>query len=299
MNLTAPQLHELAAVAIDAGTAAAELIARSRPSQVDYKAEGASLASQIVTEVDRQSEALIVDRLSPTLDRHELALLTEETDDDGGRLSADHFWCIDPIDGTLPFVEGRPGYAVSIALVRRDGVPLIGVVADPVTSTLRHAVAGGGAFVDGEPWPERQLVDRNELVVFADPSLLAGDDRELVESGLDAAAADLGFGGVDLRFGAGAVLNACGVLDERAACYPKFPVPTGGGHLWDYAATACIAAEVGAVVTDIHGDPLDLNRADHTRMNHRGSCFATDERIAARVRAIARTLARPPGDGTG
>ena len=52
------------------------------------------------------------------------------------RLELNYFWCIDPLDGTLPFIEGKVGYAVSIGLVSRDGTPLIGVVCDPYHQTL-------------------------------------------------------------------------------------------------------------------------------------------------------------------
>ena len=81
-------------------------------------------------------------------------------------------------------------------------------------------------------------------------------------------------------------MNACRVLAHPSACYFKFPGPTGGGSLWDFAATACLFAEIGAVATDIHGGLLDLNRADSTLMNHRGVLFATDEALARRIRAL-------------
>ena len=62
--------------------------------------------------------------------------------------------------------------------------------------------------------------------------------------------------------------------------------PLGGGSLWDYAATACLFGEAGAVVSDVHGDPLDLNRSDSTFMNHRGAVYATDLDLAERIREI-------------
>ena len=140
MKLSASDLSELADLAISAATEAGQMIARSRPTDVQHKAGTGSLASQVVTEIDRRSEDLIVDFITPTLDRFALGLLTEERDDDRGRLSTDYFWCIDPIDGTLPFIEGSPGYAVSIALVSRDGTPRIGVIYDPVEATVLHAM---------------------------------------------------------------------------------------------------------------------------------------------------------------
>ena len=83
-------------------------------------------------------------------------------------------------------------------------------------------------------------------------------------------------------------MNAWGVLVNAPACYFKVPGPKGGGSLWDFAATACVFQEVGAVATDIHGDPLDLNRADSSYMNHRGVLFASDDSLATRIRNDAR-----------
>ena len=93
-----------------------------------------------LSEVDRRSEALIIERLTPTFDRFGIGLLTEERDDDGGRLTADLFWCVDPLDGTLAFVEGRRGFAVSVAL-EVDGVLEAGCIADP-----RAAAVALGAY---------------------------------------------------------------------------------------------------------------------------------------------------------
>jgi fructose-1,6-bisphosphatase/inositol monophosphatase family enzyme len=110
MQLSTSDLSELADLAILAATEAGQMIAQSRPLEVAHKdgqhlAEGASLASQVVTEIDRCSEDIILGILAPTLERFEPGMLTEEQDDDGSRLTADYFWCIDPLDGTLPFIE--------------------------------------------------------------------------------------------------------------------------------------------------------------------------------------------------
>ena len=286
MKLSPSDLSELADLAISAACEAGQMIARSRPTDVQHKAAAGSLASQVVTEIDRRSEDLIVGILAPTLERFDLGLLTEERDDDRGRLNADHFWCVDPLDGTLPFIEGSPGYAVSIALVGRDGTPKIGVIYDPDEATVWHAISGAGAFHDHHRWPTKPRPRQEVLSVFADRSFLASVDHDVVVDALGQIARDMGLTGIRLHVGAGAVMNACGVLSHPSACYLKFPKPAGGGSLWDFAATACLFHEVGAVATDIHGDPLDLNRADSTNMAHRGVLFATDETLARKIRAF-------------
>lgn len=296
MTLTVRDLAELVDVAVAAATEAGEMISQSRPADVERKAGGSSLASQVVTEIDRRSEDIIVETLRPTLERFGLGLLTEEREDDRTRLVADAFWCVDPLDGTLPFIEGVPGYAVSIALVERDGTPRIGVVYDPVESMVWQAVAGAGVARNGTPWSvgsgsSDEAAGRGTVLsVFADRSFAAVDDDGAISDptgeALHEIAGDLGLEGVRVNVGRGAVMNALGVLETPTACYLKFPKAAGGGSLWDFAATACLFAEVGAVATDIHGGALDLNRADSTFMHHRGVLFATDEHLAARLRAL-------------
>ena len=76
-------------------------------------------------------------------------------------------------------------------------------------------------------------------------------------------------------------------MQHAPGCHFKFSKPQeGGGSLWDYAATACLYEEAGAVVSDVFGDPLDLNRPDSTFMNHRGAIYATNEVLASRIREL-------------
>ncbi len=294
MKLSTSDLDVLTDLAISAATDAGAMVAASRPIEVEHKAGADSLASQVVTEIDRRSEDIILDILRPTLDRFELGLLTEEQDDDGGRLVADNFWCIDPLDGTLPFIEGVPGYAVSIALVDRSGAPLIGVVFDPVESTVMHAIAGGGIVRNGQPWSIESSSDRlseagsgqDVLSVFADRSFLDWPDHDVIVEALGRIAGERGLAGLEFHTSGAAVMNACGVLGAAPACYFKYPKTAGGGCLWDYAATTCLFNEAGFVASDIHGNPLELNRADSTFMNHRGVLFATDNELALRLQEL-------------
>lgn len=274
MKLSPQNLTQLAELATDAALAAGQMISTTRPLNVTHKQGGESLASQVLTEVDQASQDIILDILAPTLGQFDLALLTEESEDNHSRFEKDHFWCIDPIDGTLPFIEGILGYSVSIALVARDGTPQLGVVYDPVEQKLYSSVN-----------PPQPTANSQTLSFFTDRSF-KNDLRffQTLEK-LEAIAADMGLsGGVQTEMTGGAAMNACWVLDHSPACYFKFPkVGNGGGSLWDFAATACIFREAGAVATDFHGDPLDLNRADSTFMNHRGILYATSPDLALRI----------------
>lgn len=281
---------ELAALAEQATQAALEAgrVIRSygkRKVEVNYKDGGHTLASQVVTEVDRKAQDAILRLLAPSCNDFDIAVLTEESEDDRSRLEKEYFWCIDPMDGTLSFINGEAGYSVSIALVARDGSPQIGVVYDPVREVLYHAVRDQGLKRTGSTWkPE---ANASELTFTYDRSFLDRPEFEEVIKRLEAHAQTLGLQGLTAIQYGGAVMNACHVLERAPGCHFKFPKPReGGGSLWDYAATACLFREGGAVVSDVYGAPLDLNRTDSTFMNHRGALYATDPALAAKVREI-------------
>jgi len=246
----------------------------------------------VVTEVDLMSQSAILDVLKPTCEQYDLALLSEESPDDRSRLEKDAFWCVDPMDGTLCFVEGTPGYAVSIGLTARSGEPLIGVVFDPVEQVLYHAVSGVGAFRNGEPFKVDADVSKGSVLSLVSDSGFVHHTRfNEIMAGLETIACDLGLDGVESQFQGGAAMCSCWVMERPPACYFKFPKSEdGGGSLWDYAATACIAQEAGAVAVDSFGNPLDLNRPDSTYMNHRGMIYATDATLARRIAKLREKL---------
>jgi myo-inositol-1(or 4)-monophosphatase len=74
--------------------------------------------------------------------------LSEETVDHPERLERGLCWLVDPIDGTRDFVRGRPGWAVSVALVS-GGRPLIGMMSAPARDEFWRATAGKGATRNG------------------------------------------------------------------------------------------------------------------------------------------------------
>lgn len=98
-------------------------------------------AYEVVTEVDRASEELIVAAIRRTFPDH--ALLAEEG---GGVERASPFlWLIDPLDGTNNYAHGFPFFSVSIALLENDTL-ILGVVFDPLRDELFAAERGAGAW---------------------------------------------------------------------------------------------------------------------------------------------------------
>ena len=280
-------LRELTKQAVQAALEAGELIRSNQNREVNvlHKEGGDTYASQVVTEVDRKAQDSILHNLRPSCKEFDLAVLTEESEDDRTRFEKDCFWCIDPMDGTLPFIRKEPGYSVSIGLVARNGSPLIGVVYDPVHDVLWQATKGKGIRRNGEPWT---LDSKEENLTFTyDRSFKDRPEYEQVLQELETYAHSIDLKRlVAIQFG-GAVINACHALEAAPGCHFKFAKSQeGGGSLWDYAATACLFEEAGAVVSDVHGNPLDLNRPDSTFMNHRGVVYATDNNLAQRIREI-------------
>jgi len=286
MRLSTNDLYLLSQCAISAALQAGQMIANFDRDKlkVNTKQGGSSLASQVITEVDHLSQAIILQNLQPSCEIYDLALLTEESPDDGSRLEKDYFWCIDPLDGTLPFIENVHGYSVSIALVSQDSIPLIGVIYDPVKQTLYHAVKGTGAFRNGKPWQiatEPPSNKRSSLTFISDRSFIKHPQYNDVLTQLEKNAKSLGYDAVEVIQHGGGAMNACWVLEKSPACYFKFPCEhPGGGALWDFSASACLFNEINAVVSDIHGQSLELNRADSTFMNHRGVLYAPDTALA-------------------
>jgi fructose-1,6-bisphosphatase/inositol monophosphatase family enzyme len=280
-------LQSLAETAVAAARSAGQIISQSsnQEIEVEHKDGGHSYASQVVTEVDRKAQDAILEILNSASDEYDFALLTEESEDDHSRFQKEYFWCIDPLDGTLPFTKKEPGYSVSIALVAKCGKPQIGVVYDPVHDVLWEAAIGRGVKKNDQPW---MMNSDSEVLTFTyDRSFEKHPERQKVLDELNSYAQAIGLTKVHATQYGGAVINACHALESAPGCHFKFAKPEeGGGSIWDYAATACLFEQAGASVSDVYGDALDLNRSDSTFMNHRGAVYATDTSLASKIRAI-------------
>jgi 3'(2'), 5'-bisphosphate nucleotidase/myo-inositol-1(or 4)-monophosphatase len=290
MRLDSKQLNAIADVACQAARDAGAVIRRYTGGEVavQHKEGGDSLASQVVTEVDLCSQNAILDRLKSTTERYDLGLLTEELSDDGSRFSKDYFWCIDPLDGTLPFTQGKAGYAVSIALVGREGQSVVGVAYDPVKDKLYRAVSGQGLRINGQSFvATKASPEQSSSIRFCmDCTFETDPNRAGMTAQLTKLAERMGYPTALIEIQGGAVCNACYALEHSPAVYLKVPKPeSGGGSFWDFAATACIFQEAGAAVSDYSGKVLDLNSRTHTFFNHCGVCFSSNLDLAKAIQS--------------
>lgn len=208
--------------------------------RIDHKA-----AINLVTDADRRAEECIVRAILSSHPTHRI--LAEERGRDGAPDSP-YQWIIDPLDGTTNFAHGFPFYSVSIGL-EYQGECIVGVVLDPTRRELFTAVAGRGAYLNGE----RLHVSTNEAL---DRSLLvtgfAYDIRETTNNNLDH------FSRISLR--------AQGVRRTGSAALDLSYVASGrfDGYWevklspWDMAAGIVLVREAGGLVSGFQKDTFSL-----------------------------------------
>jgi myo-inositol-1(or 4)-monophosphatase len=101
-----------------------------------------------VSEIDIAVNEFLQERL-PRL-APEAGWLSEESEDDPARLDAARVWIVDPIDGTRAYINGRPDWTISVALVE-DRRPVVAALYAPVSGEFFRATAGAGATCNGAP----------------------------------------------------------------------------------------------------------------------------------------------------
>ena len=222
------QLLELAEqIAREAGTL---LMNRPEDFVLDHKSNKLDFATQM----DHKSEALITERIR-TL-RPSDGLLGEEG---AARESESGYtWVIDPIDGTVNYLYGVPGWCVSIAVKDNDGYA-VGVVYSPATHSLWKAARGHGAFLNGHPIHCNDPVSLDRALVgtgFAYDTKRRINQAELVSKLLPKIR--------DLRR-----LGACAADISMVGSGSLDAFLEAGVNEWDYAAALVIATEAGGKVT--------------------------------------------------
>jgi myo-inositol-1(or 4)-monophosphatase len=219
-------------VATRAAGAAADLV-RSAHGDRTARMKG---AVDPVTEVDLAAERAIVDILRDT--RPDDDILAEET---GGSVG-ERTWVVDPLDGTVNFVQGIDHVAVSVALWERDRA-VVGVIVDVFGDRTYRAVRGQGADVDGHTLAVDVVAPADAVVATGYPY----DRHERSRVYGDLTARLLGSVRGVRRFGS-AALDFAWVAEGRLGGYLEI-----GLAPWDVAAGLLLVREAGGVVLDEHG----------------------------------------------
>ena len=232
------ELHdELLELALAVAREAGELVRARREIGVRVSATKSS-ATDMVTEADRASEELIVERILAA--RPDDGLLGEEGSDTAGTSGVR--WVVDPIDGTVNYFLGLPQYAVSIG-AEVDGVVQVGVVVNAATGDEFSAVRGRGATRNGRRIEVRPVRPLDRSVVSTGFNYELAIRRRQAES-----VARMLVEVADIRRFGSCALDLCALATGQSDGYVE-----EGCMPWDYAAGGLIAEEAGAVVQLLRG----------------------------------------------
>ena len=243
-------------IAMDAAGQAGQLLASwrgdERPEVIDTK----SSPTDVVTEMDRRSEALITEWIRAI--RPGDTVLGEEGGQTLGGYESDAAgdqarvrWVVDPLDGTVNYLYGLPDWAVSIA-AEVDGTILAGVVEVPRYGETFTAVAGQGA------WLYRSGDSQAAIPLRCASGVPLGQALVGTGFGYDSARRQVQGEVVaallpqvrDIRRGGSAAVDLCSVAAGRMDAFFE-----RGLNYWDYAAGGLIAREAGALVGGLSGRP--------------------------------------------
>lgn len=131
-----------AAVEISREAGELQLDGLNKAKKIEYKGN----PFNIVTQVDKACEKLIVDYLKGKFPFHDI--LAEEGTDI--KKESEWLWIVDPLDGTVNYAHGYPLFTVSIGLLHK-GKPVVGVVYDPNRNEMFIGEHGGGAMLNDKP----------------------------------------------------------------------------------------------------------------------------------------------------
>ncbi len=233
----APYLETSAEIAREAGALLLTYLER----RIGFELKG---EHDLVTEADRASERLIVERLRSYFPTH--AIVAEEGGGQEG--SSEYRWYVDPLDGTTNFAHGFPVFNVTLAL-ERAGEMICGVVFDPTRQEMFTAERGGGAYLNNRRIRVTKTAElRDCLVATGFPSRRRHlnvnvhfyHQLAMVTHGVRRA----GAAAIDLAY------VACGRLDG----FWEFSL-----NPWDMAAGLLMVAEAGGRYTDMRGQVHHLH----------------------------------------
>lgn len=224
--------------ALKAGGILRENINSSR--SISYKGE-----INLVTEMDRRSEQVIVETILSSFPGHGILAEEEARVDNGSEFR----WIIDPLDGTTNYAHGYPCFSVSIAL-EAAGEVIVGVVYDPMRNELFSAIKGGGAYLN----ERRIMVSKTNRLIH---SLLATGfpyDRATSNENNLAYFIALLMASQEVRRDGSAALDLCYVAAGRFDGFWELKLQP-----WDVAAGSLIVLEAGGKVTNIAGNVFDMH----------------------------------------
>jgi myo-inositol-1(or 4)-monophosphatase len=216
---------------------AGSLLANFFERHIPYQLKG---ESDLVTDADRASERLVVERLRAHYPTH--GIVAEEGGGHEG--SSEYRWYVDPLDGTTNFAHGYPHFNVTLAL-ERAGEMICGVVFDPVRQELFAAERGAGAYLNNRRMHVSSVPHLKESLVATGFPSRKRHENVNIHFYYQMALASHG-----VRRGGSAALDLAWVACGRLQAYWEF-----GLNPWDMAAGVVLVSEAGGRVSDMRGGP--------------------------------------------
>ena len=236
------ELERAVAVAREAGALLKENFGKKQ--EVEYKGR-----IDLVTEMDRRSEELIISRLRAAFPGD--GFWAEERGREAGTGESDRVWIIDPLDGTVNYAHEYPVFSVSIAL-QSAGELVVGAVYNPLLDDIYAARLGGGAMLNGQ---QRRVTNVDKL----EQALLAtgfgydvGTEPDPEKNNLGPFARFIRSAQAVRRAGSAALAIAKVGVGRTDGFWE------GGLHPWDMAAACVVVQEGGGRLTDYTGGAPDL-----------------------------------------
>lgn len=230
--------------AVEIAREAGALLATYFERRVAFEMKG---EYDLVTEADRASEALVVERLRTHFPTH--SVVAEEGG--GYERKSEYCWYVDPLDGTTNFAHGFPTFNVTLGL-ERAGELIAGVVYDPIRREMFAAERGGGAYLNNHRIKVSAATElRSSLLATGFPNHQRGTSPNIHFYHQFAMSTHgvrrTGSAAIDLAY------VACGRLDG----FWEF-----GLKPWDMAAGCVLVTEAGGRTSDMKGGPHNV-RSPH------------------------------------
>jgi myo-inositol-1(or 4)-monophosphatase len=225
-------------LAIEASIEAGKIIMKYYLNEYEIKEKS---YQNPVTTADREADSYLKSVLTKA--RPNYGWLSEETADTSNRLDKEMVWIVDPLDGTKEFIEGIPHFVVSVALVK-NGEPIIGVLHNPVTKDIFHAMKGNGTFLNDKVHNCTIKDSTLDMVILNSRSETSKGLWEPYKFQFKELKP---IGSVAYKMG----LTAVGDADIFATLRPK--------NEWDICAGTCLINESGGKVIDLNGESLTFN----------------------------------------
>jgi myo-inositol-1(or 4)-monophosphatase len=233
-------LPSILETSVDIAREAGDLLATYFERRIPFELKG---EHDLVTEADRASERLIVQRLRQHFPEHDIV-----AEEGGGHLTgAEYRWYVDPLDGTTNFAHGFPVYNVSMGL-ERSGELIAGIVYDPNRKEMFAAERGGGATLNG------QRIHVSKAARLTDSLVATGfPSRKRHQNVNIHFYYQLAMMSHGVRRAGAAAIDLAWVACGRLEAFWEF-------HLspWDMAAGILIVEEAGGRCSDMDGNRVSL-----------------------------------------